>query len=233
MIGSGMTILMGAYSGDWMDVAIISDRRATPSARGLAEGVPRRENVYKTLRLGPQVAIGFCGAAPLSNRILAWLLQEPEPDVGVDLLCQLVEREGAFNHSFTDMADGLSAVTKTAVKLAAAPDTVDVAAIVAGCVGGTPMFLELNAATEWKARPSDAKSPWCKPNDMIGDNARAEFIEYIATRPGLDYIASLKAAVEFCADRYDSVNHNYVLRRLQTGFAREEGRVQPGASLHS
>jgi hypothetical protein len=41
-----------------------------------------------------------------------------------------------------------------------------------------------------------------------------QFTKHI-TRPDLDCIASLKAAVEFCADRYDSVNHNYVSADLE------------------
>jgi len=232
MIGVGMTILMAAYSGNRTDVAIISDRRASSIAIGRATDVPSNESTYKTLRLGPWVAIGFCGAVPLSNRILACLLGRKEPDMGLDLLSQLVEEEDNFDYGFCNVVDELGKVVEMAITTAAPPAGIQTAAIIVGFDGERPAIAELNADTKWKAQTRWDNFPWCKPGGMTSDADRKKLVKYVS-RPGLDYIASLKAAVGFCADRYKSVNHYYVLRRLRTGFAREEGSVPRGASLGS
>jgi hypothetical protein len=223
MMGSAMTILMGMYSDDHADVAIISDRRSTPNSIGRAAGMHPREDVYKTLRLGPQVAIGFAGTVPLSNFILAELLGLPPPDMVDDILTDLVAVEEEFDYGFDRVVRLLNERAWAAIEWASPPPGIQASAILAGVDDGRPILAELSAATGWEVRPAFTGGPYSGPLEMTDEGAKAEFENFVS-KPGLDYIASLKAAVKFCADRYSTVNHNYVLRRLKTGFRREEGQ---------
>jgi hypothetical protein len=225
MIGSTMTILMGMYSGDHADVAIISDRRATPNSIGRAAGKHARERVYKTLRLGPQVAIGFAGTVPLSNLILAGLLNLPAPSMDDDILTDLVDSEDSFNYTFDYVVDLLNEMAGAAIEWASPPPGIQASAILAGADNGRPILATLSGATGWRVKPVFDGVPYSGPPEVVGGAGKEGFKKLI-TAPDLDYIESLKAAVTFCADRYDSVNHNYVIRRLGTGFVREEGRVR-------
>ncbi len=210
MIGTDMTILMGRYNGDHTDVAIISDRRACPDELGRAIGVESKEFVYKTLRLGPQVAIGFAGAVPLSNAILAALLGVKVPAIGDDLITRLVKNEEQFNYCLSDVRNELNRITGPTIRQIDPPPEMGVSAIVAGLFDDdTPIIAELNEGTGWEVQL--AFHPLCSaPIEDKDETTRREF-EKATNLPGLDYIASLKAAVKFCAERYCSVNRNYVI----------------------
>lgn len=224
MIGSVMTILMGMYEVDHSDVAIISDRRATPNAIGRAIGAKNRELMHKTIRLGPQVAIGFAGATPLANFILAALLGIRAPAMEDDLLTELVTKEDGYSLSFDDVKRGLNDVTGRVIKQVSPPQKIGITVMVAGMSENeTPLLGELHAETRWRAELV-LHASYCAPFAADDELIKAEFESFVSA-PGLDYVASLKAAVQFCADRYGTISRDYVLRRLRTGFAREEGHV--------
>ena len=224
MLASDMTLLMGMYSGDHTDAAIISDRRAAPNAIGQLLSVPSRELVYKTLRLGPEVAIGFAGAVPMANYILARLLGLPRPAMEDDLLSRLVPIEDSFNYSYNDVVHGLNGVVEEVVQQEKPPAHVRTMILIAGMFGGdTPLLASLDRGTKWRVK-YEPSAPYFAPFDKDDCEIKEAFARCV-NAPGLDYGASLQAAVKFCADRYDNVNHNYVLRRLTSGFSREEGVV--------
>jgi hypothetical protein len=226
MIVSAMTILMGMYSGDHADVVMISDRRATPNSIGRKASEHAKERVYKTLRLGPQAAIGFAETVPLSNPILAGLLNLPTPSIGDDVLTDLVEdSEDSFNYTFDYVVDLLTEMGGAAIEWASPPPGIQASAILAGANNGRPTLATLSGATGWRVEPVFDGIPHSGPPGVVGGAGKEGFEKFITT-PGLNYIEFLKAAVRFCADRYDSVSHNYVIRRLGTGFAREEGHVR-------
>lgn len=83
----------------------------------------------------------------------------------------------------------------------------------------------MSEATGWRVEPAFDVVPHSGPPEVVGGAGKEGFEKFI-TAPGPNYMESLKVAVKFCADRYDSVGHNYVIRWLGTGFAREEGHVE-------
>ncbi|MDD5263229.1 MAG: hypothetical protein PHU43_00115 [Candidatus Bipolaricaulis sp.] len=225
-----MTIIRAEYSGDHRDVAIISDRHGQPNVAALQNALGPNEGLYKTLLLGPEVAIGMAGDGRLCNLILAEALGLPESQEP-SLISSLVSGEDRLFLSFPDAAHAFEQAASVVVARKRPPLAVDSTAILVGRLNGRPVIAELSRTTKWRFVHVMERPAYCIPEGMT-DSDLLLYKSYV-TRPGLDYIASLKAAVEFCADRYESVNHRYVLRCLKDGFRREEGEVPQGASLPS
>jgi len=225
-----MSIIRAGYSGDHRDVAIISDRHGQPNTAGTLHGLGPNEDLYKTLRLGPEVAVGMAGDGRLCNLILAAALGLPESQEP-SFLSSLVAGEERLSSSFLDVVHAFECAAPAVIAERRPPFQIDATMIIVGRLEGRPVIGELNRRTRWRVLYASERSSYCIPEEMSDDDLL--FYESYVTRPGLNYIASLKAAVGFCADRYESVNHRYVLRRLKNGFRREEGDVRQDASLAS
>ncbi|RPI08969.1 MAG: hypothetical protein EHM65_09665 [Acidobacteriales bacterium] len=225
-----MTILMSAFSHDHTDVAIISDRRTAPNAMGVVLGFKSKEAEFKTLRLGPEVAIGFAGNCGVEDVVLAGLFDAtPNSDEG--LLAALVRNEESYAFSFDEVAEYIDGDVVPDLIEDPLPPGIHSTVVLVGRWEGRPLVAHWSSCNGWKSEPHPTGMPWCRPIDMPDSDIEA--FKLYMTRPGLDYISSMKAAVGFCADRYGSVNHGYVLRRLATQFTRVEGCVAQGASLPS
>jgi len=215
-----MTVLAGSYLDGASDVFLIADRRSVPRN---AVGISPVENARKILRLGDECAIGFSGAIPLHNAVLAKLLGIPQPGPHVDLLSGLAEDDGRFDIAFDDVVGTLKWLVPIVVERLAPPTGITMRILVAGrMVGDIPVLATCGEETGWEFRPAlggYVSSP------VTEDDPAWHELKEIVDATDSSPVESMKAAIAFCAERYDDVNRHYTLRRLSNGFRREEGVV--------
>lgn len=219
MLGISMTILIGEYKNDSTDVAIIADRRRS------VVNAPNREpmeKAFKTLRLGPECAIGFAGAEPLQNGVLAKLFGIPCPPPDQSLIEDLVLRERGYDFPFLDVEKALNAIVPEVIRVLAPPEQYTMYIILACALQGVPILAGVSAGSEWQVTPYVGRV-WSRPKEMITFEDQKHFHDETNV-PGMDYDERMLAAVKFCS-RYRSVNNQYVIRRLSAGFAPETGHV--------
>jgi len=221
-----MTVLMGMYNDDRTDVALISDRRAIPNEIGAARGVSVLENTIKTLKLNDACAIGFAGFVPLENALLSRILSVPMPPQYESLLVKLAENEGRWPLlTFNVLVEEIRRVMPEIIARLRPPRGVWLGVLVAGVMsGGFPMLAAFSGGEDWEPAPCFTGQAYFVPFSKTDKKAKEEF-ERVTNVPGEPFGKRLKAAIEYCACRYDSVNSRYIIRRLLYGFREEEGTI--------
>jgi hypothetical protein len=220
MLGTSMTILMGVYSNDRSDVALVADRRSSPVGSEIRDP---NEDAFKTLRLGTDCAIGFAGAVPLGNYVLAKLFGVPCPPQYQCLLEDLVGEEHSYSFGFHDVKDALNVIVPAVIAYCQPPKSQTLYIILAGRFQGRiPVLAGVSAGTEWKVEPY-FDHVWSRPKEMSSFEDQQQFHDTI-NAPGMDYGDRMLAAIEFCS-KYQSVNNRYIIRRLSMDFTQEPGIV--------
>ena len=220
MMGFSMTILMGTYSNDKTDVALIADRRRSPAN---VQRMKPIEDAHKTLRLGPECSIGFAGAEPLQNGVLAELFGIPWPPQSQSLIEDLVVNEQDYILGFDEAIDALNQIAPKVVDICRPPASETIHIILAGKTwDGIPGLVGVSAKTGWKVDLCFG-DVWSPPRGM-SSYAEQRMFDNATQMPGMDYDDRMRAAVKYCS-KYPSVNNHYIIRRLSTGFSQEAGSV--------
>lgn len=220
MMGFSMTILMGTYRNDMSDVALVADRRSIPAIS--SESAPVEDTV-KTLRLGDKCAIGFAGAVPLENHVLADLLRVPLPPQDRSLLKDLLAEECNYDYEILGVMNALNEIVPGVIDFCRPPPEYTLYIILAGEMpDGRPILMGCCLGTKWRVEPyfSDV---WSLPREMRSYEEQQRFHD-VTHMPGMDYDDRMIAAVKYCS-KHPSVNNHYIIRRLNTGFIQETGSV--------
>lgn len=136
----------------------------------------------------------------------------------------LAQQEMDFDLELSDVLDFLDTELAGIVSFSNAPPGIGVGLVVAGSFDGErPILCSLGEWTGWKAKPSRCDA-FMTPIDRRDEVTVREFTNAI-TIPGFSYLDKMKAAIGFCAGRYETVNRSYILRRFSAGFVREEGTL--------
>jgi len=195
-----MTILMGMYNDDRTDVALVSDRLATPNAIGRANGIQPVPDTIKTLKINDKCAIGFAGSIPLENALLSRLLFVPMPPQDEDLLVKLASNDGKWPlHSFNSIVTAVERIMPEVIRWANPPPDVWLGVLVAGKMDKYPILAILGAESNWEARPCFTGQAYFAPFGRKDKAVKREF-ETLINSPGKPYGESLRAAVKYWSE---------------------------------